>query len=206
MLSDGRVEVLGRIDRQLKLRGYRIEPSEIEAVLLDLTEVAGAAVAVRDGRLVAWTVPADRSTVLEPAWLAGELRRRLPSYMIPETFVGLAELPMTPAGKTDLLALRAPLPAPEGTPDAPAPEVAGTTEAQGREELVAKLFRDVLSLPEVGLDDDFFELGGDSLRAMRLASKLQAELGAELDIELFFDASTVRELTAALAEALPESG
>ncbi|MFD5933127.1 amino acid adenylation domain-containing protein [Streptomyces sp. NPDC060333] len=206
VLPDGRVEVLGRIDRQLKLRGYRIEPSEIEAVLLDLTEVAGAAVAVRDGRLVAWTVPADRSAVLEPSWLAGELRRRLPSYMIPETFVGLAELPMTPAGKTDLLALRAPLPAPEGTPDAPAPEVAGTAEARGREELIAKLFRDVLSLPEVGLDDDFFELGGDSLRAMRLASKLQAELGAELDIELFFDASTVRELTAALAEALPESG
>ncbi|MFF3425848.1 phosphopantetheine-binding protein [Streptomyces sp. NPDC002602] len=132
--------------------------------------------------------------------------------MIPETLVGLAELPLTPAGRTDFLALRAPLPAPEGTPDAPAPEVAGTAEARGRgrglgrEELVAKLFRDVLSLPEVGLDDDFFELGGDSLRAMRPASELQAELGAELDIELLFDASTVREPTAALAEALPASG
>ncbi|KFF98745.1 hypothetical protein IQ62_23585 [Streptomyces scabiei] len=207
-LPDGRVELLGRMDRQIKLRGYRIEPSEIEEVLLGMAEVTAAAVAVRDGRLVAWTVAADRSASLEPATLAMELRRLLPSYMIPETFVELAELPMTPAGKTDLLALEVPRPTQgggNGTAGLSTPEAGSApVPAQGREEQVAKLFRDVLALPEVGLDDDFFELGGDSLRAMRLASRLQAELGAELDIELFFDASTVRELTAALAEALPE--
>jgi amino acid adenylation domain-containing protein len=195
-LADGRVEVLGRMDRQLKLRGYRIEPGEIEEVLLEGPEVAAAAVAVRDGRLVAWTVPADRDAPAAPERLRERLRHRLPSYMIPEVLVVLDELPLTPAGKTDLLALAVP----DTDTSAPAPAAGGSPVPQeGLEALVTRLFKEVLALNEVGPDDDFFELGGDSLRAMRLAARIQAELGSDFDVELLFDYSTVREVAAGLA-------
>jgi acyl carrier protein len=187
------VEVLGRMDRQLKLRGYRIEPGEIEQVLLEAPEVAAAAVDVRDGHLVAWTVPADRGAPATPDLLRQRLRHRLPSYMIPEVLVTLDELPLTPAGKTDLLALDVPSVGPD--PKTQAPVAESPAELQ---ELVARLFREVLALPEVGLDDDFFELGGDSLRAMRLAGRLQAELDFDFDVEMLFDYATVRELASCL--------
>ncbi|MEU8924835.1 amino acid adenylation domain-containing protein [Kitasatospora sp. NPDC048545] len=199
-LPDGRIELLGRMDRQLKLRGYRIEPGEIEQVLLALPTVAAAAVAVREGRLVAWVVPADRDAPLDTPGLQAGLRRSLPSYMVPEAVTVLAELPLTPAGKTDLLAL--PTPAALAGEAGPADRPAGATD---HEALVARLFREVLALPEVGPDDDFFELGGDSLRALRLVSRLETELDRSLDIELLFDAATVRELTAALGPALDDA-
>ncbi|MFI6116714.1 amino acid adenylation domain-containing protein [Kitasatospora sp. NPDC051164] len=200
-LPDGRIELLGRMDRQLKLRGYRIEPGEIEQALLALPAVAGAAVAEREDRLVAWVVPAERGAPFDALGLQGELRRSLPSYMVPEAVTVLTELPLTPAGKTDLLAL--PTPAKSTTEPAPTgrPAVAADHEA-----LVTRLFREVLAVPEVGPDDDFFELGGDSLRALRLLSRLEAELGCELDIELLFDAATVRELTSALGSVLGTTG
>ncbi|MBJ7005473.1 non-ribosomal peptide synthetase [Streptomyces griseofuscus] len=194
VLPDGRVEVLGRIDRQLKLRGYRIEPGEIEQVLLDAPGIAAAVVAVREDRLVAWTVPADRAAPATPERLRERLRLSLPSYMIPDVLVTLDELPLTPAGKTDLLALTVPADEPAGTT---APDTAATPH--DLEELVARLFREVLALPEVGPDDDFFDLGGDSLRAMRLAGRIQAALGTDFDVELLFDYSTVRELAAGIA-------
>ncbi|WP_250399238.1 non-ribosomal peptide synthetase [Streptomyces cellostaticus] len=193
VLLDGRVEVLGRMDRQLKLRGYRIEPGEIEQVLLEVPEVAAAAVAVRGDRLVAWTAPADRTAPATPDRLRERLRHRLPSYMIPEVLVALDALPLTPAGKTDLLALTVP---DEHPASAARPEGAAAGDL---EELVARLFREVLALPGVGPDDDFFDLGGDSLRAMRLAGRLQTELGSDFDVELLFDYSTVRELAAGIA-------
>ncbi|WP_411574633.1 non-ribosomal peptide synthetase [Streptomyces fradiae] len=220
VLPDGRVEVLGRMDRQLKLRGYRIEPGEIEQVLLEDPGIAAAAVAVRDDRLVAWTVPAGQAAPPAPDRLRERLRRRLPSYMVPELLVTLAALPLTPAGKTDLLALTVP---DDGTASAPAAPATGSgtgsgagsgtgtgegaedegtaTGTGGPEELVARLFREVLALPEVGPDDDFFDLGGDSLRAMRLAGRLQTELGSDFDVELLFDHSTVRDLAAAITRA-----
>ncbi|MFI9319374.1 amino acid adenylation domain-containing protein [Kitasatospora aureofaciens] len=200
-LPDGRIELLGRMDRQLKLRGYRIEPGEIEQVLLALPEVAGSAVAVREGRLVAWVVPADRDAPLDTAGLQAGLRRSLPSYMVPEAVAVLAELPLTPAGKTDLLAL--PTPPQPGDEAAPAAPPVGAAD---HEALVTRLFAEVLALPEVGPDDDFFELGGDSLRALRLVSRLEAELGRALDIELLFDAGTVRELSAAIGPASDAAG
>ncbi|WP_405690203.1 non-ribosomal peptide synthetase [Streptomyces sp. NBC_00057] len=195
-LPDGRVEVLGRMDRQLKLHGYRIEPGEIEEVLLEAPEVAAAAVAVRNDRLIAWTVPADRDAPAAPARLRERLRHRLPSYMIPEVLVTLDELPLTPAGKADLFALTVPADEPgRAAASGGAPVTAGS-----HEELIARLFKEVLTLPEVGPDDDFFELGGDSLRAMRLTARLQSELGSDFDVELLFDYSTVRELAAGIAE------
>ncbi|MGW1591220.1 non-ribosomal peptide synthetase [Streptomyces sp. NPDC002386] len=203
-LPDGRVEVLGRMDRQLKLRGYRIEPGEIEQVLLEDPQVAAAAVAARDDRLVAWTVPADHAAPAAPDRLRERLRRRLPSYMIPDVLVTLDELPLTAAGKTDLLALTVPSDeasdGPSGAAAAARPDdTAGEASPGGLEETVARIFRDVLALPEVGLDDDFFDLGGDSLRAMRIAARIRSELDADFDVELLFDYSTVRELAAGIA-------
>ncbi|WP_304450676.1 amino acid adenylation domain-containing protein [Nocardiopsis sp. YSL2] len=191
-LLDGRLEVLGRIDRQLKLHGYRIEPGEIEQVLLETPDVAAAAVDVREGRLLAWTVLDGRSGQATPDELRQRLRHRLPSYMVPETVVVLKELPLTPAGKTDLLALDVP----PGRPvsEASAPESAGELE-----EVVARLFREALAVPHVGLDDDFYALGGDSLLAMRLAVMLQAELDLDFDVERIFDHATVREVASGLA-------
>ncbi|WP_030661562.1 non-ribosomal peptide synthetase [Streptomyces rimosus] len=199
-LPDGRIEVLGRMDRQLKLRGYRIEPGEIEQVLLEEPEIAAAAVAVRDDRLVAWTVPADRDAPAAPDRLRERLRRRLPSYMIPDLLVTLDELPLTAAGKTDLLALTVPADGPSGAATGSGTDdLEGTAAPGGLEETIARIFREVLALPEVGLDDDFFDLGGDSLRAMRIAARIQAELDADFDVELLFDYSTVRELAAGIA-------
>ncbi|WP_424217354.1 non-ribosomal peptide synthetase (plasmid) [Streptomyces sp. BI20] len=194
-LSDGRIEILGRIDRQLKLRGYRIEPGEIEQVLLEEPRIVGAAVAVRDERLVAWTVPADRTAPATPDELRERLRHRLPSYMIPDTLITLDALPLTAAGKTDLLALTVPSEAPPVAVTDPAAE----PSPEGTEETIARIFREVLALPEVGLDEDFFDLGGDSLRAMRIAARIQSELDADFDVELLFDYSTVRELAAGIA-------
>ncbi|WP_198545857.1 non-ribosomal peptide synthetase [Actinacidiphila yeochonensis] len=203
-LPDGRVEVLGRMDRQLKLRGYRIEPGEIEQVLLEAPQIAAAAVAVRDGRLVAWTVPADRTAPAEPDRLRERLRHRLPSYMIPEILVAMDELPLTPAGKTDLLSLTVPSDEPAPTrSDAPR---ATSRELEELEELVVRIFRDVLALPEVGLDDDFFHHGGDSLRAMRVASRIQAELDPDFDVEMLFSYATAREVAAEITRSTAAAG
>ncbi|WP_045563376.1 non-ribosomal peptide synthetase [Streptomyces sp. FxanaA7] len=201
-LPDGRVELLGRMDRQLKLRGYRVEPGEIEQVLMEEPDIEAAAVAVRDDRLVAWTVPADRDAPLAPARLRERLRRILPSYMVPEVMVTVDTLPLTPAGKTDLLALTVPADEPDepGEP-APAPsEGDGTPDRRSAHvELVARLFQEVLAVPRAEPDDDFFALGGDSLLAMRIATRLKAEFDLDLDIELLFQYSTVRELAEYMA-------
>lgn len=193
VLPDGRIELLGRSDRQLKLRGYRIEPGEIEQVLLEHPDIAAAAVAVRGERLVAWTVPDDRTSPAPPDRLRERLRHRLPSYMIPDLLLNLDAMPMTSAGKTDVLALTVPedVPAREGPGSAP--------DADGPEGLVDFLFREVLALSEIGLDDDFFQLGGDSLRAMRLIVRLQEELGTDFDIDFVFTHPTMRETAAAIA-------
>ncbi|MBE1485546.1 amino acid adenylation domain-containing protein [Plantactinospora soyae] len=195
-LPDGRVEVLGRIDRQLKLNGYRIEPGEIESVLLRHPAVRGAAVTVRGDRLVAYTVAADPAAPPTPDELRAALRRLLPTYMIPDSFVALDELPMTLAGKTDLLALPDPpaRTAVSGPGAAPAADQDDVPLAQ-----ITKLFQEVLEVPEVGPDDDFFALGGDSLRALRLASRLETELDREIGADELFNYRTVREVASLVA-------
>ncbi|GAB2578850.1 hypothetical protein GCM10027168_09660 [Streptomyces capparidis] len=202
-LPDGRIEVLGRMDRQLKLHGYRIEPGEIEAALLDLAEVRAAAVAERAGRLVAWVVPDASAGQAGPDPLRAALRRVLPAYMVPEAVVTLDALPLNPAGKTDLAALPDPadptdLPPSDRPPAAPEPADAGEFAPEAA---LAKIFQDVLGVPEAGPDADFFALGGDSLRAMRLASRIQAEFGVELDFDMLFEQPTVRTLAAGLTAA-----
>ncbi|MFE6281176.1 amino acid adenylation domain-containing protein [Streptomyces sp. NPDC057877] len=157
--AGGVVEYLGRTDRQVKLRGNRIEPGEVEAALAALPEVARAAVTVRDDTLVAYVVaPAD----VDVSGLRAAVADRLPAAMVPGAWVVLDALPLTPSGKLD----RAALPAPQAVR-------ASVTRAPGnpREQVLAEVFAAVLRLPDVGVDDDFFLLGGDSISSIAVASR-----------------------------------
>ncbi|MEV7022837.1 amino acid adenylation domain-containing protein, partial [Kitasatospora sp. NPDC093558] len=189
--ADGELEYLGRADDQAKVRGFRIEPGEIEAVLAEQPELARAAVVVRtdeEPRLVAYAVPAAGRDV-QPEALRARLRERLPKYLVPSAFVVLDALPLTPNGKLD----RRALPAPERQPAAP-----GRAPRTATEHLLAGLFAEVLGVSGPGLDDSFFDLGGHSLLATRLVARARSALGVELRLGDLFDAPTVAELAAAV--------
>ncbi|MEU8812839.1 amino acid adenylation domain-containing protein [Streptomyces anthocyanicus] len=198
--ADGRLVFTGRTDDQVKIRGFRIEPGEIQTVLTGHPSVSQAAVVVHEDeqgerRLAAYVV-ADGTA--QPGRLPAVLREfaeaRLPEYMVPAAVVVLDELPVTVNGKLD----RAALPAPE---QAVRDTAAGRAPADPREEILCGVFAQVLGVDRVEPDDDFFALGGHSLLAVRLASRVRAVLGVDLDIRLVFDAPTVTELAARLAEA-----
>ncbi|MEU6295545.1 amino acid adenylation domain-containing protein, partial [Streptomyces erythrochromogenes] len=188
---DGRVEYLGRTDHQVKVRGFRIEPGEIETVLAAHPDVLQAAVLPhRDGtdaaagtRLVAYVVT---RTPLDAAALRAHAAAALPDYMVPAAFTALDELPLNVNGKLDRSALPA--------PDFAAP-AGGRAARTAHEEILCGLFGEVLGLTgPVSADDDFFALGGHSLLATRLLSRVRAALGAELGIRDVFEAPTVAGL------------
>ncbi|MFF8400010.1 amino acid adenylation domain-containing protein, partial [Streptomyces sp. NPDC016172] len=197
---DGRLEFVGRVDTQVKVRGFRIELVEVEAALLAHPDIAQAAAVVRedrpgDRRLVGYVVPGAgvaREAVdgVDPAALTGG---HLPEYMVPSAVVAVDALPLTVTGKLDQRAL-------------PEPRVrharAGRVPRTPREEVLCGIFADVLGVPSVTVDDDFFALGGHSLLATRLASRVRSALGVELRIHTLFDHPTV----AALAGRLPTGG
>ncbi|MDX3544048.1 amino acid adenylation domain-containing protein [Streptomyces europaeiscabiei] len=198
---DGSLEFLGRADGQVKLRGFRIEPGEIEALLADHPDVATAAVVVREDtpgvhRLVAYVLPAAGRTP-DPALLRGHTAGALPAHMVPTAFVTVAGLPRTVAGKLDEKAL-------------PAPDLAALTSGRRprtpREDLLCEAFAAVLDVPEVGIDDDFFALGGHSLLAMRLTARIRAVLGTEVSLRTVFDAPTVARLARHLADTADATG
>ncbi|MGW2546711.1 AMP-binding enzyme, partial [Kitasatospora sp. NPDC001574] len=191
--SDGRLEYLGRTDAQVKLRGYRIEPAEIEAALADHPEVARAAAVVLAGRrLVAYAVPASGAEPAPDA-LREHLARRLPAYAVPDTVVLLDRLPLTLNGKLDTAALPAP------DPTAGAEYLAPRTDA---EHLVTQLWQEVLGLPRVGVLDDFFTLGGDSLLVTRVVARIRAGVGLEVPIRDAFELSTAAALAARVEDLL----
>ncbi|MEU0300575.1 amino acid adenylation domain-containing protein [Streptomyces sp. NPDC006175] len=188
----GDIEYVSRADGQVKLRGFRIEPAEIENTLLADPDVRAACVLVRedlpgDRRLVAYVVrtPGARP---DDAALARRVGRALPAYMVPSVFVLLDALPLNANGKVDRRAL-------------PAPRAVATTGRAPRtayEEVLAGLFADVLGVDAVGVDDNFFSLGGHSLLATRLTGRVRATLGAEISMRTLFDHPTVAALAAAL--------
>jgi amino acid adenylation domain-containing protein len=195
---DGAVEFLGRFDDQVKLRGIRIELGEIEAALLKHPAVAAAAVIVRDEgdddkRLVAYLVARGEQPPVED--VRRFLLTSLPEYMAPATTVFLESLPMTASGKLDRRALPAP-PAHRDSPSTSAPVAPRTAT----EELVCRIWAEVLKVDSVGVRDNFFELGGHSLLATKVMSRLRAATGADLPLRAFFENATVEGLATAVVQ------
>jgi natural product biosynthesis luciferase-like monooxygenase protein len=199
---DGVLEFLGRADFQVKLRGYRIELGEIESRARTAPGVKDAVVIVRedrpgDQRLVGYLVPADLSKVntfdTEP--VRELLRAQLPDYMVPVAFVVLAELPLTPNRKTD----RKALPAPQLQAAAGASEQKEAPESE-TDQAIAKVWRDVLGRDDVGLDDNFFDLGGHSLLVVRAHRQLQDALGRALALTDLYRFPTIRKFSTFLTE------
>jgi len=193
---DRQLEFLGRLDDQIKINGVRIELGEIEAALLQQPGVAAAAVALRadDGgprnHLVGWLVAAAGGAAAprDLATLRADLRALLPDTMIPTSFVWVETLPLTPNGKLDRRALRSPPPV--QVPARPAPLEIRTP----MEQAVAKLWGQVLQKPDLAADDDFFELGGDSLAAVNLLSQVEMRFGVRLTTDVLAEGLTVGRL------------
>ncbi|BBZ44467.1 hypothetical protein MPRM_17480 [Mycobacterium parmense] len=182
---DGQLQYLGRADEQVKIRGYRIEPGEIQAVLAGLDGVEQAVVIAREDR------PGDKRLVgyvtgtADPVKARAALAERLPGYMVPSAIVAVEELPLTVSGKLDRRAL-------------PAPDYQGVDSyrapATVAEEILAGIYARVLGVQRVGADDSFFDLGGDSLSAMRLIAAVNAGLDGGLSVRALFEAPTVAQL------------
>ncbi|MEE8583709.1 MAG: amino acid adenylation domain-containing protein [Acidobacteriota bacterium] len=211
-LADGRIDCLGRLDRQVKMRGFRVELGEIEAVLAAHPAVRQAVATLRNGRLIGYVAArgegegegegegrhrrerrggaqsgAEKSSsrAVQSSDLRNHLKARLPEYMIPAIFVILDEFPLTPNGKVDRKAL----------PDA-APEKASVYEAPATpaEELLAEIWSEVLEVDRVGRNDHFFELGGHSLLALQALSRIGRTLGADLPVRALFEAPRLADL------------
>ena len=193
--ADGQLQYLGRADDQVKIRGYRIELGEIQSALADLDGIDQAVVVARedrpgDKRLVGY-VTESVSGVVEPAAVRAVLAERLPAYMVPAAVVVIEALPLTVNGKLDKRAL-------------PAPEYQGAdgyrAPAGAVEEILAGIYARVLGLERVGVDDSFFELGGDSLSAMRVIASVNKSLDAGVSVRAVFEAPTVAQLAPRIGE------
>jgi amino acid adenylation domain-containing protein len=190
--ADGNIEFLGRADHQVKVRGFRIELGEVEAALAQHPAVAQAVALAREDelgakRLVAYVVP-RAGEECPVAGLRQCLEQRLPPYMVPAAFVVLAELPLTPNGKVDRRALPAPDRSRQG------PGQAFVTPRTPVEGMVAEVWAEVLKLPAVGVGDNFFHLGGESLLATQVASRLRQTFGVDLAVRGLFENPTLAEL------------
>jgi fengycin family lipopeptide synthetase D len=193
-LADGNIEFLGRLDHQVKIRGFRIEPGEIESQLLSHKEIKEAVVIAREDEvgdhfLCAYIIPYSAgSGSLDVPQLREYLQEKFPDYMVPAYFVQLAEIPLTPSGKIDQRAL-------------PEPEMnAGENYMAPRSEIEEKLvgiWSQVLGIEKekIGIRDNFFQLGGHSLKATRLIAQVHKELGVKIEMTEFFKTLTISELS-----------
>ncbi|MFF2658537.1 amino acid adenylation domain-containing protein [Kitasatospora sp. NPDC058032] len=197
--GDGALEFLGRIDAQVKVRGYRVEPGEVESALLAQPGVGQAAVLARADRLLAYVVPeapADApADAPDPAALRAALAATLPGHLVPNAVLVLDALPLTPNGKLDHRAL----PDPDTRPELRAAYLAPRTEA---EELVAEVWQEVLGLDRVGVHDDFFDLGGHSLLATRVVARIRAAADLAVPLRTLFTHRTVAAFADAVEAAL----
>ncbi|HEV3455312.1 MAG TPA: AMP-binding protein, partial [Thermoanaerobaculia bacterium] len=213
-LADGRLDFLGRCDRQVKVRGFRVEPGEVEAALTGHPAVAAAVVtavaepgAAGGKRLAAYLVAhggPGAAPLPPPQALRAWLRGRLPEVLVPQAFVALAALPLTPNGKID----RAALPDPDFGAGAAGGGGGQPVRAPRtpEEDLLAAIWTEVLGREGIGIDDDFFALGGHSLLATRVASRLRVAFGVELPLRRLFAAPTIAALARAVAAARRERG
>jgi amino acid adenylation domain-containing protein len=194
---DGNIEFLGRIDEQVKIRGFRVEPGEIEACLIEHPSIHQCAVIDRveksgERRLIAYVVPAGPASVIEPPILREFLRRKLPDYMVPAAFVALESLPLTRSGKVQ----RNALPAPQSVQrDSATPQ--GVLQNPVERQL-GRIWEDVLQADGIGRNDDFFEIGGHSLLAVRLMAEVNAAFGIRLPLATIFRAPTLERLAEAV--------
>ncbi|MDX2592029.1 non-ribosomal peptide synthase/polyketide synthase [Streptomyces sp. WI03-4A] len=189
---DGTVEFLGRVDDQVKIRGFRVEPGEVEAALAAHPDVADVAVVAREDRpgsrrLVAYVVGSEHLADIEEFAV-----RSLPDYLVPSAFVALPALPLSGNGKVDRAALPAPEPA---SGDRHREPVAPRTDAERR---AADVFAEVLAVPRPGVEDDFFQLGGDSILSIRLAVRLSEAFGTDVSPRAVFTHPTPAALAALL--------
>jgi amino acid adenylation domain-containing protein len=193
-LPDGRLAYLGRLDQQVKLRGFRIEPGEVEAALATLPGVRECAVAAvhlgspGEGRLTAWVAGDALDADPDGGALRRLLEERLPGHLVPTAFVVLPALPRTPGGKLDRRALPAPPARPAGHGAAPV-EPRTPTEA-----ILAGLWREVLGLDRVGVTEDFFRLGGHSLKALHVTTRIRTLFGLDLPLAVLFRAPTIERM------------
>lgn len=192
-LENGEIQCLGRVDQQVKIRGHRIEPGEIEYVLSTGTTIREAVVITREDRpgkqrLVAYVVSQMAISAEQVNEWKHHIRQKLPAYMVPDDFVALAKLPLTPNGKVDRKAL-------------PEPQLAGTETKPDYvgprtdvEKLVADIWIDCLKLEKVSVFDNFFELGGHSLTAVQVMAQLEKKTGKNMPLATLFECPTVEKL------------
>jgi amino acid adenylation domain-containing protein/thioester reductase-like protein len=196
-LADGNIEFLGRIDYQVKIRGFRIELGEIENQLLHIEDIKEAVVIANEDSpgqkyLMAYIVPYKTGVNME--FVKEKLAKNLPEYMIPVYFVQLKRIPINPSGKIDTKAL-------------PAPDVKGIEYAAPTsdiEKLLAEIWSGVLGIEKIGIDDNFFNSGGDSIKTIMVSARLQKH-GIAVDINNFFSYPTIRQLTSHVKKIEPET-
>jgi acyl carrier protein len=193
-LSDGKVQFLGRLDDQVKIRGYRVEPGEVRAAVANCAEVQDAAVLAQkapngEERLIAYVLP-ESGCHLNIQSIRAYLRQKLPEYMIPAAFVEVEKLPFNQLGKLDRGAL-------------PAPERDGyTTEAEfvsprtATEQDLEAIWREVLGGTRIGVHDNFFDIGGNSLSAIRILARMRDRLGVSIAVIDLFEAPTIAGVAA----------
>jgi acyl carrier protein len=201
-LPDGNLQFLGRIDNQVKIRGFRIELGEIETVLAQHPNVGEAVAAVREDaagnkHLTAYIVPTGPHPALTTD-VAAYLRSKLPRFMVPDAIVVVESVPVSPNGKVDRNAL-------------PAPDQSGGDERYlpprtDTERTIAAMWSDALKVDRVGRHDDFFELGGDSLTAMSLWTRLTEKFRVRISLQTFFETSVLEELGATVDGAATDAG
>jgi amino acid adenylation domain-containing protein len=193
--ADGSIQYLGRIDNQVKVRGFRIELGEIEAVLTQQPSVQSAVVIARednpgDKRLVGYVVAPGGGVSAQV--LQDAIRQRLPEYMVPSAIVMLDALPLSPNGKIN----RSALPAPDST----AQGLTAVPPRNEMESILVRIWQDVLRVKDIGVRDNFFDLGGHSLKAARVLAEVQHETGKELPLSALFRGATVESLARLIKE------